>query len=189
MEQTFVHGHRRFITVIIYPQPRPRRCSTCAPRSLPNIYKRIVGADSRARGEILAERVFANLGRGRYTIVRAGGSLGEGAAAAVAPAGYVRHQLHVSCPLSLPSCRMCRGNIRTTSNHLCGDILNRIGLSLSEKKILLGVDTWLLARRGRSSSCGEGKRGFVAMVTPCTSRVARTPFAKQFLPSAGTQGL
>jgi hypothetical protein len=90
---------------------------------------------------------------------------------------------------------MCRGNIRTTSNHLCGDILNRIGLSLSEKKILLGVDTWLLARRGRSSSCGEGKRGFVAMVTPCTSRkasfkrVARTPFAKQFLPSAGTQGL
>lgn len=40
------------------------------------------------------------------------------------------------------------------------------------------------------SSCSDNRRGFVAMVTPCTSRkanfrtVARSPFAKSFLPSA-----
>jgi hypothetical protein len=40
------------------------------------------------------------------------------------------------------------------------------------------------------SSCSDDRRGFVAMVTPCTSRkanfrtVARSPFAKSFLPSA-----
>lgn len=45
-------------------------------------------------------------------------------------------------------------------------------------------------RSTEGRTCGDGKRGFVAMITPCTSRkagfisVRKSPFAKNYLPSA-----